>query len=210
MRVSSRLARLRSPGHRQGTGASPVAAKASANGPSPLPWHKWARALLWSALLLLGAATGLHAALPPMGPLPAAVADPAMARADYVEQCAGCHGVSGSTAPAQLPELRGRVGWFLCTPQARAYLIRLPNVAHSRITDNQQLADMMNYVVFGLGGASAPRDAAPFTAQEVERERQHALSNTALKAERARQVESAIRACGAPASLRLLYPGQKG
>ncbi|HUD91948.1 cytochrome C [Sphingobium sp.] len=166
--------------------------------------------LFWIALLLLGGTVTLHAALPPMGLLPAAIIDPDMARADYVEQCAGCHGIQGSTAPAKLPELRGRVGWFLCTPQARAYLIRLPNVAHSRIKDNQQLADMMNYVVFGLGGASAPPDAAPFTAEEIARERQFALSTTTLSAERARQVESAIRQCGAPASLRLLYPGQKG
>lgn len=168
------------------------------------------RPILGSALLLLGATAGLRAALPPMGLLPAAITDPEMARADYVEQCAGCHGVNGSTAPAQLPELRGRVGWFLCTPQTRAYLIRLPNVALSRIKDNQQLADMMNYVVFGLGGASAPSGSKPFTADEIARERAQALSTTMLKAERARQVDSAIRQCGAPASLRLLYPGQKG
>lgn len=168
------------------------------------------RTIFWAALILLGATAALHAALPPMGPLPAAITDPVMARADYVEQCAGCHGVSGSTAPAKLPELRGRVGWFLCTPQARAYLIRLPNVAHSRISDNQQLADMMNYVVFGLGGASTPAGSAPYTAEEVTRERRQALATTTLKAERARQVESAIRRCGAPASLRLLYPGQEG
>lgn len=169
-----------------------------------------ARACLCAALAFLGATATLRAALPPIGPLPAAITDPAMARADYVEQCAGCHGVSGSTAPAQLPELRGRVGWFLCTPAARAYLIRLPNVAHSRIKDNQQLADMMNYVVFGLGGASTPPGSAPYTADEIARERQQPLATTTLKAERARQVNSAIRRCGAPASLRLLYPGQKG
>lgn len=175
-----------------------------------VPLSKGPIATLCAALLLLGATAGLRAALPPMGLLPAAITDPAMARADYVEQCAGCHGVAGSTAPAALPELRGRVGWFMCTPQARAYLIRLPNVAHSRIKDNQQLADMMNFVVFGLGGASAPRDAAPFTADEIARERQHPLSTTTLKAERARHVDAAIRQCDAPTSLRLLYPGQKG
>lgn len=172
--------------------------------------HGMARPIFWTALLLLGATAGLRAALPPMGLLPAAITDPEMARADYVEQCAGCHGVSGSTAPARLPELRGRVGWFMCTPSARAYLIRLPNVANSRIKDNQQLADMMNFVIFGLGGASTPQGTTPFTADEVARERQHPLSNTALTAERAREVNGAIRACGAPASLKLLYPGQKG
>ena len=102
--------------------------------------------------------------------------------------------------------LRQRVGCFLCTPAARAYLIRLPNVAHSRIADNAELADLLNYVVFDLGGGSAPAEAPPFTAGEVARERPHALNDVSLKAERARLVEQVIRSCRAPATLRLLYP----
>ncbi len=137
------------------------------------------------------------------------LADPDFARANYVEQCAGCHGVTGTTAPAKLPELRGRVGWFMCTPASRAYLLRLPNVAHSRITDNADLADLMNYVVFVLGEASAPPGTRPFTADEVARERPHALSNASLVGERARHARDAIRTCRAPKSLALLYPGQK-
>lgn len=138
--------------------------------------------------------------------LPAAITDPVLARSDYVENCGGCHGVQGVSAPAKLPQLRDRVGYFMCTPEARAYLVRLPNVAHSRITDNQQLADLVNFVVFGLGGASTPLDARPFDAKEVARERRFALSSTSLKAERARHVETAIRKCHAPPSLRALYP----
>ena len=144
----------------------------------------------------------------PARPLPAAITDPDLARSDYVENCGGCHGVQGSAAPAQLPELRNRVGYFLCTPASRAYLIRLPNIAHSRITDNQRLADLVNFMVFGLGGPSTPRDAHPFTAEEVAHERQFALLSTSLKQERARHVESAIRKCHAPISLRLLFPGK--
>lgn len=134
------------------------------------------------------------------------VEDPDLARSDYLENCAGCHGITGTTAPAQLPELRGRVGWFLCTPASRAYLLRLPNVAQSRIKDNHALADMMNYVVFVLGEGSAPPGAKPFTAEEVARERSLALTTTALTLERARHAEAAIRKCHAPISLRLLYP----
>lgn len=134
--------------------------------------------------------------------------DPELARADYIEHCAGCHGVKGNSAPARLPELRGRVGWFMCTPAARAYLLRLPNIAHSRISDNAQLADMMNYVVFVLGEGSAPPGAAPYTEEDVTRERPRVLSTAALTVERARYVKEAIAKCGAPASLRLLYPGQ--
>jgi hypothetical protein len=137
--------------------------------------------------------------------LSAMIADPALARSDYIENCGGCHGVEGRSAPAQLPELHGRVGYFMCTPESRAYLIRLPNIAHSRITDNQQLADLVNFVIFGLGGTSAPPGTKPFTAAEVTQERQFALSSVSLKAERARHVESAIRKCHAPGSLRQLF-----
>ena len=88
---------------------------------------------------------------------------------DYVEYCSGCHGMQGNSAPAEIPVLRDRVGYFLCTKDGRDYLIRLPNVAYSAITDNQELAQMMNFVVFGLGGNSAPKGAKPFTATEVGR-----------------------------------------
>ncbi|PZU58540.1 MAG: cytochrome C [Sphingobium sp.] len=160
---------------------------------------------------MAGLAVGAGAATQPgKSVLPAAITDPVLARSDYVENCGGCHGVEGRSAPAQLPELRDRVGYFMCTPQARAYLIRLPNVAHSRITDNQQLADLVNFVVFGLGGASTRPDAVPFSAEEVARERRFALSSASLKAERARHVEAAIRKCHAPVSLRALYPSPPG
>jgi hypothetical protein len=143
--------------------------------------------------------------------IPAAVrgmmADPELAQSDFVEQCAGCHGVRGSTVPAHLPEIKDRVGWFMCTPESRAYLLRLPNVAHSRLTDNAQLADLMNYVVFVLGGKSAPAGTKPFTAEEVAHERQFALTSGSLQAERLRLANEAIRKCRAPASLRLQYLG---
>lgn len=135
----------------------------------------------------------------------AAIADPELARGDYVEHCAGCHGVQGFSAPAKLPELRGRVGYMMCTADTRAYLLRLPNIAKSRIADNQQLADMLNFMVFGLGGDSVLPGTVPFTAQEVARERRHALTSASLVAERQRHVETAIGKCGAPATFRNFY-----
>lgn len=137
----------------------------------------------------------------------AMMVDPELAQSDFVEQCAGCHGVRGSSIPAHLPELKDRVGYFMCTPEARAYLLRLPNVAHSRLTDNAQLADLMNYVVFVLGGKSAPPGTKPFTAEEVARERQFPLTSGSLTEQRLRLAKDAIRKCGAPQSLRLQYLG---
>ena len=135
----------------------------------------------------------------------AALSDPELAQSDYVEHCAGCHGVQGISAPAKLPELRGRVGYMMCTADTRAYLLRLPNIAKSRISDNQQLADMLNFMVFGLGGDSVIPGTQPFTAQEVAHERKFALTSTSLVAERKRHVATAIRKCGAPEAFRDFY-----
>ncbi|EGD59241.1 hypothetical protein Y88_1303 [Novosphingobium nitrogenifigens DSM 19370] len=162
----------------------------------------------------IGLARGnLHAAPGEAHPAPldlhALMSDPDQARIDYIEQCGGCHGVRGDTVPAHLPELEGRVGWFMCTPEARAYLIRLPNVAHSRIKDNAELADMMNYVVFVLGEGSAPAGTKPFTTEEVAHERQFALTNKNLTAERLRLTTDLVRKCRAPESIKQLYPGEK-
>jgi len=164
--------------------------------------------LIGAGSVVLAAAGMVHAAAPLRDPA-STMADPAQASSDFIEHCAGCHGVGGHSAPAKLPELHGRVGWMMCTPESRAYLIHLPNVAHSRIKDNAELADLLNYMVFVVGGSSAPAGTQPITAEEVERERAHPLVSGSLTAARAKYVEQAIRKCGAPVSLRLNYVGEK-
>ena len=131
------------------------------------------------------------------------------AQSDYVEHCSGCHGMQGNSAPAEIPVLRDRVGYFMCTKEGREYLIRLPNVAYSAIADNQELADMMNFVVFGLGGNSAPRDAKPFTAAEVARLRARALATQSLIAARAEVVGGMMGRCSVPKSMNDFYDRQE-
>ena len=129
-------------------------------------------------------------------------------QSDYVEHCSGCHGMQGNSAPAEIPVLRDRVGYFMCTQQGREYLIRLPNVAYSAITDNQELADMMNFVVFGLGGNSAPKGTKPYTAQEVARLRTQALATQSLMAAREDVVGEMLGRCNVPKSMNYFYDGQ--
>jgi hypothetical protein len=130
-------------------------------------------------------------------------------QSDYVEHCSGCHGMQGNSAPAEIPVLRDRVGYFMCTREGRDYLIRLPNVAYSAITDNQELADMMNFVVFGLGGASAPKAAKPFTAAEVAKLRMRALATQSLIAARNEVVAGMVGRCSVPPSMNYFYDGQE-
>jgi hypothetical protein len=104
--------------------------------------------------------------------------------------------------------LRDRVGYFMCTREGRDYLIRLPNVAYSAITDNQELADMMNFVVFGLGGQSAPKGTKPFTAAEVAKLRTRALATQSLIAVRVDVVNGMVGRCAVPQSMKFFYDGQ--
>lgn len=126
-------------------------------------------------------------------------------QSDYVEYCSGCHGMQGNSAPAEIPVLRDRVGYFMCTKEGRDYLIRLPNVAYSAITDNQELADMMNFVVFGLGGNSARKGTRPFSAAEVNHLRGQALGTQSLIAVRAHVVDKLIADCAVPPTMKFFY-----
>ena len=130
-------------------------------------------------------------------------------QSDYVEHCSGCHGMQGDSAPAEIPVLRDRIGYFMCTREGREYLIRLPNVAYSAIADNQELADMMNFVVFGLGGASAPKGTKPFAAAEVAKLRTRALATESLIEARAEIVAGMVGRCSVPQSINYFYDGQE-
>lgn len=164
-----------------------------------------------SAALVLAAA-GLFAALAATATRAATdgLMRMSLAQSDYVENCGGCHGFDGDSEPADIPVLKNRVGYFMCNKQGRDYLIRLPNVAHSRIADAQELADLMNFVVFALGADSAPKDAKPFTAGEVAALRKDAMTTISLVQERARVVANLPASCHAPASLDKFYPSQQG
>jgi hypothetical protein len=120
----------------------------------------------------------------------------------YLERCGGCHGIQGRSAPDLVPTLRGQVGYFLCMPEARAYLIRLPSVATAPISD-RALADLMNFVVFDLGApAGIAAGSQKYTEAEVAAERARPLKDAPLASYRAQLVERMIVQCNAPATLR--------
>ena len=131
-------------------------------------------------------------------------ADHMTARSNYLERCGGCHGVQGRAFAPTVPDLRDRAGWFLCDAAGRDYVARLPNIVFSRLTD-VDLAEMLNYVVFDLGGASAPKTARRYTASEVAATRREPLSTTDLETYRTQVVKTLIARCGAPEALATDY-----
>ena len=86
---------------------------------------------------------------------------------NYVLKCIGCHRQDGSGLPsAGIPDFVGKVGVFAQLPEGRAYLLHVPGVIGSSLSD-KEIADLLNYVMDNYAGSSAPIPSAPFSADEV-------------------------------------------
>jgi mono/diheme cytochrome c family protein len=153
-----------------------------------------------------GAALLLAVAL---GSPTAPVAKPAASRVDapriettagaYLLYCGGCHGISGHSSDTAVPSLRGQVDAFLCLPEGREYVVRLPNVAFAPLGD-AQLAALMNFVV-GLGKTREGKGDPPYTAAEVGALRRKPLLGQPIAGYRRQLVMRLVETCGAPRSL---------
>lgn len=119
------------------------------------------RAAAWAAVALLAATPGAGAET---------IAGP---RLDYVLQCRGCHGADGRGAPDRVPDLAG-MARFLRVPGGRAYLVRVPGVAHA-LLDDAAVAALLNWTLARFAGDDLPADFQPYTAAEVARLRAEPL-----------------------------------
>ncbi len=122
-------------------------------------------------------------------------------QADYLLNCGGCHGLNGLSNGMLVPDLQSQIGYFLRLHEGREYLVRLPNVAFSAMSD-EELAAVLNFIVFQIGGTGVPGDAARYSAAEVAALRRRPLNEVSLTEYRGRLVETLIRRYGAPAGLR--------
>ncbi len=92
-------------------------------------------------------------------------AQAATPQTNYILRCMGCHLVDGSATPDHIPALRG-VDRFLSVEGGREYLIRVPGVSLSILGD-QELADLMNWVLLRFGTSGLGADLTPYTPAEV-------------------------------------------
>lgn len=145
----------------------------------------------------------------------------------YLTSCGGCHGVEGVSAPQAVPTLRHLTGSFLCTRQGREFIVRLPDVALSSLSD-RMLTRVMNWVVFDLGAPTGGRSQPgsnhrlslaagpparpswpgarrfaprPYTVAEIARLRREPLTQTGLTPYREQVVAHIQARCAAPAGL---------
>jgi mono/diheme cytochrome c family protein len=125
---------------------------------------------------------------------------------NYLQSCGGCHGIQGTSAIGLVPQLRDRVGWFLCTPDGRNYIVQLPDVAFAGVSD-QELADVLNFMMFELGGPSTPKSAKPYSAAEVKQLRENTPLRTGVHARRQAVVTALVKTCGADPEIAKPEPG---
>lgn len=97
-------------------------------------------------------------------------------RAHYNYQmfCQGCHTPDGSGAMS-VPQMKGHVGYFLEIPRGREYLVRVPGSATSAL-DDEQLAEVLNWILLEFAGDSMAPDYRQYTSTEVGQLRQAPLN----------------------------------
>lgn len=95
------------------------------------------------------------------------------AKFNYQMFCQGCHTPDG-TGGKSIPKIKDHIGYFLQNQVAREYLVRVPGSANSSLND-EQLAEVLNWMIIELGGKSVPTDMQYFTTSEVGELRQAPL-----------------------------------
>ncbi len=96
------------------------------------------------------------------------------AQFNYQMFCQGCHTPDGVGA-VTVPRMKDQVGHFLETERGREYLVRVPGSATSAL-NNDELAEVLNWILREFAGDSLASDYRAYTAEEVGRMRQVPLN----------------------------------
>jgi mono/diheme cytochrome c family protein len=119
----------------------------------------------------------------------------------YATNCQGCHGDLGRSV-TEIPTLAGRVGYFARIPEGRKYLVQLPNVALNPSSD-EDLAEVLNWVLNTYSRAQLPPDFQEYTATEVAVLRKERIDVTA---QRQRVIEALVASKQIPSAEALALP----
>lgn len=101
-----------------------------------------------------------------------------LAQQHWVLNCMGCHTATGAGIAGKVPPLANALGYFEHLPEGREYLMRVPGASNSALSD-QQLADVLNWLLTTMNGDLLPKDFKPYTAAEVAAHRRPAFDDVA-------------------------------
>lgn len=130
----------------------------------------FARASFYSAMFVLSATlslNGLASADSPSTELDYSDYLTPQASFDWMLQCQGCHGPNGEgLAKRDIPKLRNEVSKFLLVDGGRDFIVRVPGVSGSPLSDDR-LADLLNWMLVSLDPNNLHDDWKNFSAEEV-------------------------------------------
>ncbi len=91
---------------------------------------------------------------------------PDRAWVNYALHCQGCHLPDAMGMEGKVPRMNGFVGNFLHSEEGRHFIIQVPGVSKSPLPD-QELSELMNWMLKEYSADQIPSDFVPFTAKEV-------------------------------------------
>jgi hypothetical protein len=103
--------------------------------------------------------------------------------------CMGCHLADGSGQSGRVPSIRRSLVLFSSSLQGREYVIRVPGVAQSPLS-NEEIAALLNWMARNLSDLKLPPDFTDYSPAEVQRSRIRPFAK--LKAVRARLMSKAV------------------
>lgn len=131
----------------------------------------------------------------------------------YTATCQICHQPNGNGVPAMYPALADSIGRYVRVPQGRAYLVHVVSFGlfgsitvhgqyffgtmqpHPQLSDND-VAQVLNYVLTKFNSGLLPKNFRPFTADEVKKFRAKPIPVTDLYNDRQKLLKT-IEGAGA-------------
>lgn len=93
---------------------------------------------------------------------------------NYQLRCMGCHLADGSGQLGRVPSFRRSLVLFSASPEGRDYVVRVPGVAQSPLSD-ADTASLLNWMAKNLSDLEAPRGFADYSAAEIHAMRSRPL-----------------------------------
>jgi hypothetical protein len=85
---------------------------------------------------------------------------------NYQLRCMGCHLADGSGQPGRVPSLRRSLVLFSASPAGRNYVVRVPGVAQSPLSDRDTAA-LLNWMARNLSDLSVPSGFVDYSEGEI-------------------------------------------
>lgn len=105
------------------------------------------------------------------------------AATNFILHCQGCHTASGAGLEGKVPDMRATLVPMAMMPSGRRYLIQVPGVAQSNLSD-MEIASVLNWMLRNLAAQKDIAEVELFTQDEVTKFRSLRLLDVRATRER--------------------------